>query len=105
MDDTHALPSDALPGDPQECHRLLLAAYRQAQHLEQQVATSQQQAAQAQQEAESLTRVWARRLILTPSCNKSTLRSSKNLLGTSVGFTAGGVNGLPKPRANSICLN
>jgi hypothetical protein len=64
MDDTHALPSDALPGDPQECHRLLLAAYRQAQHLEQQVATSQQQAAQAQQkvaqvqqEAESLTRV------------------------------------------------
>ncbi len=57
MDDTHALPSDALPGDPQECHRLLLAAYQQAQHLGQQVATSQQQVDQAQQEVESLTRV------------------------------------------------
>ena len=57
MDDSHALPSDALPGDPQECHRLLLAAYQQAQHLGQQVATSQQQVDQAQQEVESLTRV------------------------------------------------
>jgi transposase len=57
MDDTRALPSDALPNDPQECHRLLLAAYQQAQHLQQQVVTSQQQATQAQQEVESLTRV------------------------------------------------
>jgi transposase len=37
MDDTHALPSDAFPGDPKECHRLLLAAYQQSQHLEQEV--------------------------------------------------------------------
>jgi transposase len=38
MDDTPALPND-----PQECHRLLLAAYRQAQQLQQQVAASQQE--------------------------------------------------------------
>ena len=38
MDDTPALPND-----PQECHRLLLAAYQQAQQLQQQVAASQQE--------------------------------------------------------------
>jgi len=52
MDDTPTLPND-----PEECHRLLLSAYHQAQQLEQQVATSQQQAAQAQQEVEALNRV------------------------------------------------
>jgi len=36
MDDTQALPND-----PEQCHQLLLAAYQQAQELQQQVATSQ----------------------------------------------------------------
>jgi transposase len=35
-----------LPDDPAQCHRLLLAAYREAVQLRQQVATSQQQAAE-----------------------------------------------------------
>jgi transposase len=38
MDDTHALPDD-----PAECHRLLLAAYRQARELQQQVAVSRRE--------------------------------------------------------------
>jgi transposase len=52
MDDTHALPND-----PNECHRLLLAAYQQAQQLQQQITTSQQQVAQTQQEVDTLNRV------------------------------------------------
>ena len=38
MDDTPAFPDD-----PQQCHQLLLAAYQQAQQLQQQVTNSQQQ--------------------------------------------------------------
>ncbi len=45
MDDTHALPDD-----PAECHRLLLAAYQQARELQQQVAVSRR-------EVETLNRV------------------------------------------------
>ncbi len=38
--------SNPLPDDLAECHELLLAAYRQSIQLEQQVATSRQEAAQ-----------------------------------------------------------
>ncbi len=41
---------DDLPDDPQQCHQLLLAAYQQAQQLQQQIAT-------AQQEVQTLNRV------------------------------------------------
>ena len=36
---------DDLPDDPQQCHQLLLAAYRQAQQLQQQIAASRQEVA------------------------------------------------------------
>ena len=36
---------DDLPDDPQQCHQLLLAAYQQAQQLQQQIATAQQEVA------------------------------------------------------------
>jgi transposase len=52
MDDTHALPDD-----PAECHRLLLAAYRQAQELEQHLATSQHKVATSQHKVAELNRI------------------------------------------------
>lgn len=64
MDNRHALPQDALPADVNECHRLLLAAYQQAQQLQQQTSQAQQAVGQAeqavarkQQEVETLHRV------------------------------------------------
>ena len=46
------MDDNSLPTDVKECHRLLLAAFKQAVQLEQQTATAQQQAAQAEQRAE-----------------------------------------------------
>jgi transposase len=59
MDDSHSLPNDVT-----ECHRLLLAAYKQAVRLEQQATQATQHAAQAgqrvanaEQQVEELQRV------------------------------------------------
>jgi len=52
MDETHALPDD-----PAECHRLLLAAYRQAQELQQRLAASQREVATSQHKVAELNRV------------------------------------------------
>ena len=45
------MDDNSLPSDVQECHRLLLAAFKQASQLEQQAAVAEQQATIAEQRA------------------------------------------------------
>ena len=52
MDDTNFLPRDVT-----ECHRLLVAAFKQATQLEQKAAVAEQRAAQSQQQVTELNRV------------------------------------------------
>ena len=52
MDDT-----DPLPNDLAECHRLLLAAFKQSMQQEQQVANAEQRATVSEQQVAELTRV------------------------------------------------
>jgi transposase len=51
MDDTH------LPNDVTECHRLLVAAFKQVLQLEQKAAAAEQRATQSQQQVTELNRV------------------------------------------------
>lgn len=52
MDDTNSLPNDLT-----ECHRLLLAAYKQAVQLEQQATEAEQRVAESEQQVAELNRV------------------------------------------------
>ena len=52
MDDTNPLPSDL-----KECHRLLMAAYRQSKQLEQQAAEAQSRVSASEQRVAELARV------------------------------------------------
>ena len=52
MDDTNFLPRDVT-----ECHRLLVAAFKQATQLEQKAAAAEQRAAQSEQQVTELNRV------------------------------------------------
>ena len=52
MDDTNFLPHDVT-----ECHRLLVAAFKQATQLEQKAAAAEQRAAQSEQQVTELNRV------------------------------------------------
>jgi transposase len=49
--------ADFLPNDVTECHRLLLAAYKQAVHLERQLADSDRRVAESEQRLAELDRV------------------------------------------------
>ena len=51
MDDTNFLPNDVT-----ECHRLLVAAYKQSLQLEQQAVDAKHRAAESEQEVAELNR-------------------------------------------------
>ena len=103
MDDTNPLPDDVT-----QCHRLLMAAFKQAVQLERQADAAKGRATQAEQlaaQAEQRATASQREARRVEACvgpdggfvrrpfNKSTLPAWKNLPGTSVGFTDADVNG------------
>ena len=51
------MDDNALPNDVTECHRLLLAAFKQSVQLEQQAADAKRQAAESAQQVAELNRV------------------------------------------------